>query len=175
MPLYISLIVIMALVGIWHGAGWGFLLWGIMHGCYLVLYRFTEDLTTAHWPKLENSRLFRAAWQFITLIAVFAAWIPFRAGTLHQSASMLRSMFFTFNFSISYQLNFYLVTMLIAAWCACEPYFASIIERFDQWSLARKRTAVANLYLIRPLAYAFALLLFFAFDELNTGFIYFQF
>ena len=34
-PLYLSTVGIMALVGLWHGAGWGFVIWGIMHGFYL--------------------------------------------------------------------------------------------------------------------------------------------
>lgn len=43
LPLYLSLISVMALVGLWHGAGWTFILWGAMHGTYLVLFRLYES------------------------------------------------------------------------------------------------------------------------------------
>ena len=46
-PLYLSLIGVMALVGLWHGAGWNFILWGTLHGSYLVLYRIYESWSTA--------------------------------------------------------------------------------------------------------------------------------
>ena len=40
--LYLSLVSIMGVVGLWHGAGWGFILWGLMHGAYLAAYRAFE-------------------------------------------------------------------------------------------------------------------------------------
>lgn len=175
LPLYASLIGVMALVGLWHGAGLGFVIWGVLHGCYLVAYRGWETLRSARWPHLEKSRTAGLAWQAATLVAVLVAWVPFRAESLHQAVTMLRSMFFGFSFRISYSVNFYLVTLLVAAYCIAEPYLADVIAQFDKSAIRNARLMAANLYLARPLVYAFGLLLFFAFDERNIQFIYFQF
>ena len=56
--LYSGMIGIMALVGLWHGAGWGFIVWGLLHGIYLVLYRLYE-LTKNARPALAKSQWHR--------------------------------------------------------------------------------------------------------------------
>jgi alginate O-acetyltransferase complex protein AlgI len=171
--LYFSLIGVMALVGLWHGAGWGFVLWGIMHGTYLVLYRMWESLRSTRVGPLVQSRLAAWAWRTLTLVMVAAAWIPFRAGDLHQAALMLKSMFVRFSFGNSLSVNFYLVTLMIVAFVAVEPYVA----RGGQWLDERIANGFANVnfLLLRPAVYACGLLLFLVFDDRNTQFIYFQF
>ncbi len=79
-PLYLSLLGTMAVIGLWHGAGWGFVLWGVLHGAYLVLYRMFERLHETRLPQLAEARWVRACWRVFTLLAVTAAWVPFRAG-----------------------------------------------------------------------------------------------
>ncbi|MEO7651181.1 MAG: MBOAT family O-acyltransferase, partial [Bryobacteraceae bacterium] len=163
--LYASLIGVMALVGLWHGAGWGFILWGTMHGVFLVLYRALEG-------KLGASKLVALAWRAFTLAAVAAAWIPFRAATVDQAVTMLRTMFLGFRFEISYSINFYLLTLLVMLFCALEPFFGRLWTRIET---AAANSPAANHYAVRPLVYASALLLFVIFDDLDTKFIYFQF
>ena len=81
LPLYLSLVGVMALVGLWHGAGWGFILWGTMHGTYLVLYRIYESWKNTR-PALGNSVIMPAAWRAFTLVAATVAWVPI-SGLLH--------------------------------------------------------------------------------------------
>jgi len=76
----LNLVATMLLCGLWHGAAWSFVLWGGLHGVYLVLHRA--------WPV----RLPYAAAQMLTLLAVTIAWVPFRADGLHTAWSMLRGM-----------------------------------------------------------------------------------
>jgi len=171
--LYLSLIGVMALVGLWHGAGWGFVLWGIMHGSYLVLYRIWEALRSTRLGPLTTSRYTSWAWRALTLVMVATAWIPFRAGNLHQSAVMMKSMFVGLSFGNSLSVNFYLVTLMIGAFVAVEPYLARGRQWLDE-ALA-KRFANVNVLLFRPAIYACGLLLFLVFDDRNTQFIYFQF
>jgi alginate O-acetyltransferase complex protein AlgI len=175
LPLYVSLLGIMGVVGLWHGAGWGFILWGVMHGCYLTIYRIWEKPRQKSGPLTHPSRLSGAFWQMATLVAVIAAWVPFRATTFKQATEMLRSMFFSFNPRISFSLNSYLVTLLICAICILEPFLKDWISKLDALAMRHVQLAVANTYLIRPALYAFGLLLFIVFDERNTQFIYFQF
>jgi len=162
--LYGSLLGVMALVGLWHGAGWGFIIWGLMHGSYLVLYRLFEIET----------RFARIVWRIFTLIAVTAAWIPFRAENLHQATIMLQTMFTKLNMGTSYSVNFYIVTVMVAAFCLMEPYLVSALSSFGALINKSRFTLLTNLA-ARPALYACGLLLFMIFDDQDTQFIYFQF
>lgn len=171
LPLYASLLGTMALVGLWHGAGWTFIIWGLLHGAYLVLYRIWEKF---RGEKSPQSRLQSWMWQIATLIGVTAAWIPFRAATGADALHMLGSMFFHFHFAVSYSINFYLVTALLVLFCAAEPYLAQAWAWIEP-AVERAIGAMPAACLFRPLVYAAGLLLFLVFDDRNTQFIYFQF
>jgi hypothetical protein len=114
-------------------------------------------------------------WQAGTLIAVMAAWVPFRATSLRQAIEMLRSMFFSFSPRISFSLDFYLVTMLVGAVCVLEPYVRDWFCKLDAVIEQHAVLVAVNAYLLRPLLYALGLLLFLMFNEREVQFIYFQF
>lgn len=175
LSLYLSLVGIMAIVGLWHGAGGGFILWGVLHGCYLVAFRIWESLQQKRSPAAASSHFSGVLWRSVTLIAVIAAWVPFRAATAGQALEMLRSMFFSFSPRISFSLNSYLVTLLVGTVCVLEPVLRDGICKLDTLAERHVRLAAANIYLLRPALYALGLLLFFIFDERNVQFIYFQF
>jgi D-alanyl-lipoteichoic acid acyltransferase DltB (MBOAT superfamily) len=80
---YGNLFVTMLLGGIWHGAGWTFVLWGALHGLYLVINHVWRDLGL-RLPPL-------AGWA-LTFLAVVAAWVVFRAGTLSGATGLLGAM-----------------------------------------------------------------------------------
>jgi alginate O-acetyltransferase complex protein AlgI len=174
-PLYLSLLGVMALVGLWHGAGYGFVLWGVLHGCYLVLYRIYESLQKKYWPSLEHSRVVSGFWKIFTLVAAMAAWVPFRATGYEQATAMLRSMFTHYSFGITLPLNFYLVVLSASFFTLIEPYIDIAFTNWDTWAGKTVSRTNLRMYLWRPAVYAVGLLLFLAFDERNTQFIYFQF
>jgi alginate O-acetyltransferase complex protein AlgI len=174
-PLYFSLLGIMALVGLWHGPGWGFVLWGMLHGVYLVLYRIWENARGEGRPPVAASSLSGWLWRGFTLAAVTAAWVPFRASTGALAVHMLASMFGRFRFGLSYGPNFYLVTLLGVLICALEPALTRLWERLERFSGVEAGHFTAYTGIVRPLVYALGLLLFLAFDERNMQFIYFQF
>lgn len=171
-PLYISLIVIMALVGLWHGAGWGFVLWGAMHGLWLVLYRIWERLVEKH-PSLGTALWTRVPVRIATVAAVMAAWVPFRASTLADALTMLGSMTASIRWHAGYSINLYLVTAALSAFCVIEPWLVSITDRIERWLIAQRFSWVPSI--VRPLVYAAFLLLFLIFDDQDVQFIYFQF
>lgn len=164
-----SLVGIMALVGLWHGAGWGFVLWGVLHGVYMVIFRIWERIGHS-FPALGASRVASLALRLGTVLGVMAAWIPFRATTVHQSLVMLSSLVIPHGLRPSYSINFYLITFLALLFAALEPMLASWLH-----SLEKRVAAPPNLFLLRPAMYAFGLLLFVIFDERDNQFIYFQF
>ena len=76
---YLNLAVVMFLGGLWHGASWNFVIWGLLHGAYLVIHKIITDKI----PFLKNHNFFKTKIGLITSIIitqylVFLAWIPFR-------------------------------------------------------------------------------------------------
>lgn len=166
LPLYASLLGIMALVGLWHGAAWGFVVWGLIHGAMLVLQRMSEGIEKS-WPRISSVLL-----RVLTPIGVMAAWVPFRAHSLTQASTMLKSMFVHFSFGVSYSINFYLITFAIVLFVAAEPWLDKLFSTVGEHSGSK---IPWRLVTTRAAAYACALLLFLIFDDRNTAFIYFQF
>jgi D-alanyl-lipoteichoic acid acyltransferase DltB (MBOAT superfamily) len=90
---YVNLIATMLLGGLWHGAGWTFVVWGGLHGVYLAVnhawrawrVRLGHDLT-------RSTRLGRAAGCAVTFAAVVAGWVIFRADSLDTAGAILRAM-----------------------------------------------------------------------------------
>ena len=79
----VNLMVVFLASGLWHGAGWLFLLWGLMHGAASVLYRLFKKQYDALHPALQ--------W-LMTFVFVIVAWVFFRATSLADAISIIRSM-----------------------------------------------------------------------------------
>jgi alginate O-acetyltransferase complex protein AlgI len=172
LPLYLSLIGAMALVGLWHGAGWGFIIWGGLHGAYLVIHRIYENVKAAR-PDLSKSPLVSGVCRVLTLIAITVAWVPFRASTLSKSGSILASMFYRFGRGSPYSSAFYVYTITILLFCVIEPFIMQSLNEIDDRAGADGPSPFR--IIVRPLVYMFGLLLFLLFDENNAQFIYSQF
>ncbi len=78
-----NLMLTMLLCGLWHGAAWRFVLWGGLHGAFLVAH--------AAWRR-TGLRLPGPAAQALTLAVVVLAWVPFRAEGTAALVAMLRGM-----------------------------------------------------------------------------------
>jgi D-alanyl-lipoteichoic acid acyltransferase DltB (MBOAT superfamily) len=173
LPLYVSLVAIMGLVGLWHGAGWGFIVWGMLHGSYLVVYRVWESFTATRKP-LAEAPLARLGWRAFTLLAVTAAWVPFRARTLGQAVTMFRTMLVRPSFHVSFGVNSYLIIALLGLYALLEPWLEGRLHALEASAGAGRRLVVVR-YVVRPALYALALFLFLSFDDQDRQFIYFQF
>ena len=172
LPLYLSLIGVMALVGLWHGAGWGFLLWGAMHGAYLSAYRMSEGLRGGGSP-VKDGKISAGIWRIATLVAVTAAWVPFRAPSLAKAGSILGAMFARFTWRFEYGEVFYGVTLVAALFCAIEPLLLQALAEADEEAGASGLSMFR--IVVRPVAYIFGLTLFLLFDQNYSQFIYSQF
>ena len=81
---YTNLFATFVLGGIWHGAGWTFVLWGILHGFALIIHRI--------WQKLGFKMNSVLAW-FITFNFINIAWVFFRATSFDSALKVLHGMF----------------------------------------------------------------------------------
>lgn len=119
--------------GLWHGASWTFVVWGGLHGVYIVFWRIGEDIA---------SKLFRRKYSFIiqrvldgisttlTFALVCFAWIFFRAPSLREAAYVATHLFTGFDSMIGsfLQLNFLRVYMqLVQQMQGVEFFFSDLL------------------------------------------------
>jgi D-alanyl-lipoteichoic acid acyltransferase DltB (MBOAT superfamily) len=86
---YVNLLLTMLLGGLWHGASWTFVVWGALHGVYLMINHAWQAM---RGPDHTASRAGRIAARALTLLAVIVAWVFFRASSVQAAGSMLYSM-----------------------------------------------------------------------------------
>ena len=90
---YINLLLTMLLGGLWHGAGWTFVLWGALHGVCLCVNHAWRALRESLGHDLRQSTtLGRAAACGVTFAAVVAGWVIFRADSVSTATVILRGM-----------------------------------------------------------------------------------
>ena len=84
---YLALMLTMLAGGLWHGASWMFVLWGGLHGAYLVLE------SSLRKPKLALDSMRAYGWyDLLTFAVVTLTWIPFRAPTSTSALNVLESL-----------------------------------------------------------------------------------
>ena len=94
----LNMTIVFVLCGLWHGANWTFLIWGIYHGGFLVVERLSglRDLSQNQY------RLIR---RLVTLLIVMVGWVLFRSENLSQAIEFLTAMFTLSDLPISYELS----------------------------------------------------------------------
>ena len=85
-PALASSLIVFTLCGIWHGAGWTFILWGAIHG-FMLMYEQVRSKKSLYWKLPKVGRV------AITFLLASFAWIFFRARDLPSAFDYLKSMF----------------------------------------------------------------------------------
>lgn len=81
---HLNLVIVFFLCGLWHGASWTFVIWGLYHGCFLVLERTRFGKTVESlWRPLRHG---------YTWLVVMVGWVLFRAGTFGQAMNFLGNL-----------------------------------------------------------------------------------
>ena len=87
---YFNLFLTMLLGGLWHGAGWNFIIWGALHGTYLIVnHAWSRAIEKRPWAHTPPARL--AGWA-LTFVAVLVGWVFFRAKTLPDALTLVAGM-----------------------------------------------------------------------------------
>lgn len=125
----VNKVIVFFLTGLWHGASWNFVLWGLFHGGFLMLESY-GIFKVDKWKKP-----FRHVY---TLVAVTIGFVLFRAETLGAAWSMISRMFTGWTFGgeqaarLSMLLSPIVIAVLIIAAFAALPYGGRLAERLTK-------------------------------------------
>ena len=164
---YRNLMIVFFLTGLWHGASWNFVIWGLFHGTFLVLERIFPI------EKILHFRLLKSVY---TLLVVIVAWVFFRAETLGSAWAYLNRMFVPYDMeSYSKYLSNEFVYVAVLALVSCG--FGAMLYRGLFALIGRENWGSAVVRAVNPafcaiIAYFSVLLL--ASNTYNP-FIYFRF
>ncbi len=157
-----NLIVVWLLTGLWHGAAWNFVLWGMFYGVLLIFEKYVlGDLL----PRIPTP----VRW-LTTMVLVMCGWVLFSAPDLTGALLYFKAMFggaagFT-DGNGAYLLSTNLAVLVLGAFCAT-PAYRHILERVDPKWVSRAK------FVAYPLL--FALCVVFMVSETYNPFLYFRF
>ncbi|MEE2708746.1 MAG: MBOAT family O-acyltransferase [Gemmatimonadota bacterium] len=170
---YVNLILVFFLCGLWHGASWNFLVWGLMHGSILIIERWTG----LHDSTNKRGMLQHIYVNFFHMIGL----VVFRSESLAAALSFLSSMVGLYKGTgVEYHTGLYtngpLVLVLLIALVGCTPLLPFVKDRLQQ--------ATGSIFGLRPvveictisvLIMVFGATLCVMAAQTNLPFIYFRF
>ncbi|QHV99054.1 MBOAT family O-acyltransferase [Spirosoma endbachense] len=170
---YGNLLLVFFITGLWHGASWNFIVWGLYHGLFLLIERAgLSKLLVRVWAPVAH---------VYTLLVVLIGWVFFRIENLPDAINYLQKMIglgpvvTVEAFAPSYFINVETVVVLILGILLATP----IHNRFHQWWMRRApyfpvRLVSDSLYTFGLLALFVTTIMYLAADTYNP-FIYFRF
>ncbi len=100
---YINLMIVFLLSGLWHGAQWTFVLWGVLNGAFQVIGELVKPIKAKLTNVLRikvDSKGYKVIKVIITFILINFTWIFFRANTFNDAIGIIKSVFTTMNWGI---------------------------------------------------------------------------
>lgn len=97
---YINIMVVFTLSGLWHGASWHYVAWGVLHGVMRVAGELTQKVRARLWTFLKvrtEVSSFKLCQILSTFVLVTIAWVLFRAESITQAGDVIVSMFTHWN------------------------------------------------------------------------------
>ena len=163
-----NIFIVWALTGIWHGANWTFVIWGLMFGIMLIIEKL---FLTKHLEKMPS-----ILQRIYVLFTVMISFIIFNANSIGEAWNNIIGLFGAngeslINASTVYYLKSYLVVLVIAI-IGSTPFLKNIIEK-----LKTKTNANKIINLLEPIAMASILIIVTAYlvDNSYNPFLYFRF
>ena len=163
-----NILIVWFLTGIWHGAAYNFILWGLFIGVFLVIEKL--------WLSKYISKLPKVLRNIYVLFIIMISFIMFNAGSINEAFFNIKGLFglnkevFINNYTI-YYLKSYLIVLIIAIFGAT-PLFKNIIEKLKKSKCLNK---IINI--LEPIFLVILLLLVTAYliDSSYNPFLYFRF
>jgi D-alanyl-lipoteichoic acid acyltransferase DltB (MBOAT superfamily) len=171
---YLNLMIVMLLGGLWHGAGWTFVVWGGLHGLYLVSNHLWRGRLGARHMPVALARL-------LTFLAVLFAWVVFRAADLPSALRLWSAMLGQGQgFGATGWVDWACCLLLLAiAWCApntqqiMQAYRPGLGSEAEGPARIPWRPSVASALVVGALLAA--PLFFVVFTDRVSDFLYFRF
>ena len=134
----INLIIVMFIGGLWHGAAWTFVVWGLLHGLYLVVERLLRRFAgEAKWTENLGVQIILG---LATYGAVCLAWVFFRATDFTIAMRLLRGMFGAHAQADAIlgtremlQIGLVTLCMFIAHWSLRDSGLEKAVDRLPRW------------------------------------------
>ncbi|MBR4819927.1 MAG: MBOAT family protein [Clostridiales bacterium] len=169
---YFNLAVVFLLTGIWHGANYTFILWGLAHGVIMLFERLVKDKT---WYKKIP---YVIKWA-LTVFFVFLAWILFMSPDLKAAGNIYRGLFIKNSEAVNFTWRFFATKKILLVFAVAA--LGSVIGLFEKKKgLKEKLQSFIDKPYVIWLKYAFLLALFavdilFLVNSTYSPFIYMQF
>lgn len=169
--LIFNLFIVWLLTGIWHGANWNYIIWGLF---YFVLITFEKIFKVeAKLKNIVTKELYRG----FTLLCILFGWVLFRANNINQAISYIKSMLSLNNNPLSDEVNLFLLRdnfiILVIAIIFCIP-LTKLINK-----IIKKKSALFDYYntLSTPIIYIVLFIIDIAYilNSSYNPFIYFNF
>lgn len=162
------------LTGLWHGANYTFIIWGMIHGVFLISYQWQRKPRKRIFKKLgidNNNIAVVLVETFITLLIVLVAWVFFRAESVKQAFEYLAGILSPSLFSIpEFPMMKVCLVISIITFIFLILEWAGRNEQYAIAGLGKKLPGVARWAL-----YYLLIFIIFFFAGSNQNFIYFQF
>lgn len=158
-----NLMITMVLGGIWHGANWTFVFWGLYHGALLSIYRVFG------WEKVRPLSFIERSWRIVLMFHLICfGWLLFRAENMQQVRDFIYLM-----------ATDWRVTPTAIAMLGLIAFYALPLFIFEYWTTSHKKNLLGltqSPWIARACVYAYAVLMLIFFQAPESHeFIYFQF
>lgn len=170
--LVFNLAVVWLLTGIWHGANWTFIFWGVLHGAVIIMEKLLKLPS-----RVQNSKLGGGAYRVFTLLVVVLGWVLFRADTMQGALRYISAMFgfgstaFCDSAAL-FNLREYGFTLFVGLLCST-TLFKSLVGRISARGAGAARMCIIGEYAV--FAVLFVLCVSFLVISAYNPFIYFNF
>ncbi len=163
---YVNLLIVFLLTGLWHGASWNFIIWGLFHGFFLIVEKINWIKLS---PKLDVLK------RIYLLLVVMIGWVIFRAENLEYALSYISRMFVFTDGSYTYPylfLNTYTLSIILLGIVFATPLRRILVAKTTQlsinniWVLIAERCFYLCLFILSLLELA---------QTTYNPFIYFRF
>ena len=163
---YFNLFVVFLVTGVWHGANWTFIFWGLWHGLFMLIERFIRN-------KEWYSKIPNAIKYMVTMLIVILGWVLFRADNIEQAIGFIKIMFGfnnvgTLTFEYSYFINKKFIFWIIISILGSLPFVSNKLKKYS----GNKYFEILSTIVISIL---FVVSIIFMVNSTYSPFIYFQF